>query len=203
MLRRNLLIGSVGSAFFQSGASGATCVWPPPNWQKGGFPSRRWVKIISVSTGERFSDLYADKGQYSIEALKRFSWTCRDHQANESKLMDPRLMDLLFVLHWKYCKDEIQIVSGYRSGTTTPQIERPILDEQHRQARALDIRLPGLDNEVVVKDLENYLYGGVSLFPALNFLHVDMGPLRKSSTEDLYQIPMIRTDVPSRVGRST
>jgi uncharacterized protein YcbK (DUF882 family) len=185
MLRRNLLVGSVGSAFFQSGAWGETCVWPPPNWEKGGFPSRRWVKIISVSTGEHFNDLYVHDGVYSIDAIKRFSWTVRDFSANESKLLDPRLMDLLFILHWKYCKDEIQVISGYRSGKTSLHSERPILDEQHRNARALDIRLPGMDSEQIVKDFEAFIFGGVSSFPALNFLHVDMGPLRKASTERL------------------
>src|SRR5258708_35090756 len=189
--RRTLLFGAAAAAVsaetpaMAAETGAANCVWPPPNWQKGGFPSRRWVKMLFVHTNERFADLYVDNGVYSMDAVKRFSWAVRDFRANESKLLDPRLMDLLFVLHWKYCKDEIQVISGYRSGANNLNSERPILDEQHRNARALDIRLPGVDSEQIVKDLDTYIYGGVSSFPALNFLHVDMGPLRKSSTERL------------------
>jgi len=123
--RRTLLFGAAAAAVsaetpaMAAETGAANCVWPPPNWQKGGFPSRRWVKILFVHTNERFADIYLDNGVYSMDAVKRFSWAVRDFRANEFHWIEPPLMDLLFILHWKYCKDEIRIFSGYRSPQTT------------------------------------------------------------------------------------
>ena len=74
------------------------------------FPQRRWVKIVFVPTGERFNEIYFADGAYILPALQKFSWTCRDFRANEWKWMNAWLMDLVFVLHWKYKKDEIRIL---------------------------------------------------------------------------------------------
>ena len=75
--------------------------------------------IVFVHTNETFKDIYVEDGVYSMDAVTRFSHVCRDFRANEDKLLDPRLMDLLFVLHWKYCKQQISIFSGYRSAPRT------------------------------------------------------------------------------------
>jgi uncharacterized protein YcbK (DUF882 family) len=48
------------------------------------------------------------------------------------------LMDLLFVLHWKYHKDEIKIFSGYRSPETNANIEGAALHSQHTLATDCD-----------------------------------------------------------------
>jgi uncharacterized protein YcbK (DUF882 family) len=183
--RRTLLFGAAAAAVsaetpaMAAETGAANCVWPPPNWQKGGFPSRRWVKILFVHTNERFADLYVDNGVYSMDAVKRFSWAVRDFRANESKLLDPRLMDLLFVLHWKYCKDEIRIFSGYRSGATNAHIEGAAKNSQHIQARALDIHLPNMDNDAVALDFRSFVFGGVGMYPGKQFTHMDMGNLRR------------------------
>jgi uncharacterized protein YcbK (DUF882 family) len=183
--RRTFLVGAAAAAAsaetpaMAAETGAANCVWPPPNWQKGGFPSRRWVKILFVHTNERFADLYVDNGVYSMDAVKRFSWTVRDFRANESKLLDPRLMDLLFVLHWKYCKDEIRIFSGYRSEATNAHIEGAAKNSQHIQARALDIHLPNMDNDAVAMDFRSFVFGGVGMYPGKQFTHMDMGNLRR------------------------
>src|ERR1700752_2456976 len=87
--RRTLLTGAalaLGSAFI------------PPAWADAGFPSRRWVKIVFVNTGERFNNLYFSDGAYIMPAVQQFSWTCRDYRVGEWKWIHPWLMDLVFVL---------------------------------------------------------------------------------------------------------
>jgi uncharacterized protein YcbK (DUF882 family) len=137
------------------------------------------VNILFVHTGERFKDRYFWDGAYSMDAVQRFSWTCRDFRANESKLIDPRLMDVLFVLHWRYCKDEIKILSGYRTAQTNAQLEGAALNSQHIQARALDIHLPSVDNDAVALDFRTIVYGGVGMYPGREFTHIDLGSLRR------------------------
>jgi uncharacterized protein YcbK (DUF882 family) len=182
--RRNLLLGAAavaiaGQARAASDINSPACTWPPPGWQKNGFPSRRWVNILFSHTNERFKNIYVEDGVYIKPAVEQFSWTCRDFRANESKLLDPRLMDLLFVLHWKYCKDEIRIFSGYRSEKTNSQIEGAAKNSQHIQARALDIHLPSVDNDAVALDFRNIVNGGVGMYPGRQFTHMDMGSLRR------------------------
>ena len=73
--RRALLFGaaaaavSAGTPAMAAETGAANCVWPPPNWQKNGFPSRRWVKILFVHTNERFNNFYTDEGKYIVPAV--------------------------------------------------------------------------------------------------------------------------------------
>ena len=167
--RRQLLTGSVGAAL--AGLA-------PPVWAQAGFPSQRWVNIVFTPTGERYADRYCWDGVYSMAAVRQFSWTCRDFRANEWKWIHPWLMDLVFVLHWKYNKNLISIFSGYRSPQINAQIEGAALNSQHTRAMALDIHIPDVDNEAVTRDLKTIVYGGTGLYPGRGFTHFDFGPLR-------------------------
>jgi uncharacterized protein YcbK (DUF882 family) len=183
--RRKLLLGSAAAAAalvapqVRADPGSSSCHWPPPAWAQNGFPSRRWVNIVFVHTGEHFKNIYVEDGTYIMPAVQQFSWTCRDYRANEWKFIDPRLMDLLFVLHWKYCKDEIKILSGYRTLQTNAQLEGAALNSQHLQAKALDIHLPDVDNDAVARDFRLIVDGGVGMYPGREFTHMDMGSLRR------------------------
>ena len=98
--------------------------------------------------------------------------------ASEWKWLHPMLMDLLFVLHWKYNKNEINIYSGYRTPETNANIEGAALHSQHTLAKALDIHLPDTDNAEVAKSFKTFIYGGVGMYPQKHFTHLDCGPLR-------------------------
>ena len=169
MDRRRLLFGTVAVA-------GALVV--PPALADTGFPSRRWVKIVFVHTGERFNNLYFSEGSYILPAVQQFSWTCRDFRAGEWKWIHPWLMDLVFVLHWRYNKDEIKILSGYRTPQTNALLEGAALNSQHMRAMALDIHIPDVDNEAVARDFKTFIYGGTGMYPGRGFTHFDFGPLR-------------------------
>src|SRR5215469_3293096 len=149
-----------------------------PAWADAGFPSHRWVKIVFVNTGERFNIFYYSDGAYIMPAVQQFSWTCRDYRAGEWKWIHPWLMDLVFVLHWRYNKDEIKILSGYRTPQTNAQLEGSALNSQHMRAMALDIHIPDVDNDAVAGDVKKFIYGGVGMYPGRGFVHCDFGPLR-------------------------
>jgi uncharacterized protein YcbK (DUF882 family) len=166
--RRQLLVGSAGAAL-------AALV--PPAWAQT-FPSERWVNIVFTATGERFADRYFWDGVYSMAAVRAFSWTCRDYRASQWKWIHPWLMDLVFVLHWKYNKNLISVFSGYRSPETNARIEGAALNSQHTRALALDIHIPDVDNTAVARDLKTIIYGGTGIYPGRGFTHFDFGPLR-------------------------
>jgi uncharacterized protein YcbK (DUF882 family) len=185
--RRKLLVGGVATAALtpispasaQNDGATSACVWPPPAWKNVGFPSHRWVNILFVHTSERFKDRYFWDGTYSMDAVKRFSWTVRDFRQNEFHWIDPRLMDLLFILHWRYCKDEIRIFSGYRTPQTNANLEGAAKNSQHMEGRALDIHLPNMDNDEVARSFEGILKGGVGMYPGKEFTHLDLGNMRR------------------------
>jgi uncharacterized protein YcbK (DUF882 family) len=167
--RRTLLFGT---------ATAAGALLLSPALADTGFPSHRWVKIVFVNTGERFNNIYFSDGTYIMPAVQQFSWTCRDYRAGQWKWIHPWLMDLVFVLHWRYNKDEIKILSGYRTPETNAQLEGAALNSQHMRAMALDIHIPDVDNEAVARDFKTFIYGGTGMYPGRGFTHFDFGPLR-------------------------
>jgi uncharacterized protein YcbK (DUF882 family) len=179
--RRQLLIGSAAAVTLRS----------PPVWALTGIPQLRAVKIVFVPTGEKYEGFYYRDGNYVMSEVQQFSWTCRDYRANQWKWLHPHLLDLVFLLHWKYHKDEIQILSGYRAPETNETLERNMLNEQHIQGKALDLRIPDINSEKVTREFGPYFTGGteggISAFPTLNFIHFDFGPLKPASTERLNQ----------------
>ena len=88
------------------------------------------------------------------------------------------LMDLLFILHWKYNRNKISIFSGYRTPETNLKIEGAALNSQHILGMALDVHLPDVDNTIVAKDFKEIFKGGVGMYPLKHFTHLDCGPLR-------------------------
>jgi uncharacterized protein YcbK (DUF882 family) len=167
--RRQLLFGS---------AAAAVALRPPPVWADTGFPQRRAVNIVFSHTQEKFNGFYYWDGKYILPAVQQFSWVCRDFRANQWKWLNPWLMDLLFVLHWKYDKPQIEIWSGYRTPETNAQLEGAALNSQHIQANALDIHIPDLDADSIAGSFKTFLGGGVGMYPGRGFTHMDFGPLR-------------------------
>lgn len=168
--RRRLLRGAASAA--------GVAALAPPSWAAG-LPGLRWVKIVFSHTGERYNGFYFGDGAYSVPAVKKFSWTCRDHRVNKMELLHPFLMDILFLLHWRYMKDEISIVSGYRASQTNAHLEGAALNSQHTRAMALDIHIPGVDHNQVARDVASFVDGGVGMYPGRGFVHYDFGPLRR------------------------
>jgi uncharacterized protein YcbK (DUF882 family) len=181
--RRNLLLGGIAATALQpipawADTDSTSGTWLPEKWRESGFPTRRWVNILFVNTGERFKDFYMEDGNYIVPAVKHFSWVCRDFRRNEWAWLEPHLMDLLFVLHWKYNINEIKILSGYRSPEPNANIEGAALHSQHTLAKALDVHLSGVDNVAVARDFKLLIAGGVGMYPQKHFTHLDWGPLR-------------------------
>jgi uncharacterized protein YcbK (DUF882 family) len=108
--RRQLLIGSAATSFG---------LWGPPSYAMTGVPKTRAVHIVFVPTGEKYEGFYYKDGNYITAEIQQFSWVCRDYRANQWKWLHPHLMDLIFLLHWKYHTDTIHVLNGYRTPETS------------------------------------------------------------------------------------
>jgi uncharacterized protein YcbK (DUF882 family) len=111
----------------------------------------------------------------------------RDHRTGDVHHYDPRLFDVLHELTASLGDSgaEINVICGYRSPwsneflrTRSPHtgVARHSL---HMQAEAIDIRLPGIATSVVREAALRLHAGGVGYYPSSNFVHVDVGRVRR------------------------
>ena len=96
----------------------------------------------------------------------------RDWRRDESREMDPELIDLIWTLREELgSKEPVKLISAYRSATTNNKLRRKgggqAKNSQHIQGKAADIQFP----DVPVKTLRNSAliqeWGGVGYYPDL------------------------------------
>lgn len=143
------------------------------------------LRLYHTHTGEHIDLVYRRAAAYIPEALAQLDRFLRDSRTGEVDHYDPRVFDLLSDLTAAVGRPaaEIQVICGYRTPgsneylrTHTTGVARNSL---HMQAEAIDIRLPG----VKTADLRNVALslgrGGVGYYPSSNFIHVDVGRVRR------------------------
>lgn len=143
------------------------------------------LRFFHTHTGERLDIVYRIGDQYVPEALDRLDHFLRDHRTGDVHHYDPRLFDLLNDLLASVGRAgaEINVICGYRSPwsneflrTHTPGVA---LHSLHMQAEAIDIRLPGLKTWAF-RDAALALHrGGVGYYAKSDFIHVDVGQVRR------------------------
>src|ERR1041385_6626563 len=143
------------------------------------------LRLFHTHTGERIDLVFRHNGAYIPAALDQLDRFLRDHRTNEIHHYDPRVFDLLSDLTAAVGRDgaEIQIICGYRTPhsneylrTHTTGVARNSL---HMQAEAIDIRLPGVRTSKL-RDLALALgRGGVGYYASSDFIHVDVGRVRR------------------------
>lgn len=144
----------------------------------------RTLSFYNLHTGESLRTVYWAPGEgYIPDSLEEISWILRDRRNDMIKLMDPDLMDLLYVLRLKLgTKKPLHVISGYRSPQTNAMLRRQgrgvAKNSFHIQGKAVDIRVPNLDLEQLHRAALSLKVGGVGYYPRSDFVHVDTGPVR-------------------------
>ncbi len=148
-------------------------------------PAEYRLRFYHTHTGERLDLIYKRGGAYIPEALARIDHFLRDHRTGDVHHYDPRLFDLLSDLERSvgHPNAEIDVICGYRTPwsneflrTHSSGVAKHSL---HMQAEAIDIRLPGLRTSLV-RDAAMALHrGGVGYYASSDFVHVDVGRVRR------------------------
>jgi uncharacterized protein YcbK (DUF882 family) len=144
------------------------------------------LKLAHSHTGEVIDVVYRIGDTYIPEALGQLNNFLRDSHNQEATAFDPRTFDLLHTVLAKLNKPDgvIDILSGYRSQETNDMLRasgttNAAEHSQHIVAKAIDLRVPGVQ-AVVLRDAAKSLEaGGVGYYPAGQFVHVDVGPVRE------------------------
>lgn len=143
------------------------------------------LQLYHLHTKERLDVVYRRGDAYLPGAADRLDHFLRDHRTGDVYLLNPALFDLLHDLTVTLGRDgaEIDIVCGYRSQGSNEFLRRTTFGvaqhSRHMSGEAIDIRIPGVPTSRL-RDAALALHrGGVGYYPQSQFVHVDVGPVRR------------------------
>lgn len=142
------------------------------------------IALRNQHTGESFSGAYRVGNKYMPEAFKQLNVVLRDFRMNEVYPIDPRLIDILYMVRAKTGRGNAtyEILSGYRSPKTNAMLRRVsggvARNSMHLTGQAIDFRLDGVNTRRLNETAKGLEAGGVGYYPRSNFVHVDTGRVR-------------------------
>ncbi|HYM07863.1 MAG TPA: DUF882 domain-containing protein [Terriglobales bacterium] len=160
--------------------------WPPfaGSASLNSQPEYR-LRLRHLHTNEQIDLVYRRGDDYIPEAMDRLDRFLRDHRTGTIYRLDPRLFDLLHDLSASLAhpESEIDIVCGYRSPWSNEFLRHTTYGvashSLHMQGEAIDIRIPGVATSKL-RDVALSLHrGGVGYYPKSEFVHVDVGRIRR------------------------
>src|SRR4051794_21235721 len=131
-------------------------LWPATAQRASASGETRTLSLFNIHTKETLTVTFKKDGRFDSDALKQLNAFMRDWRRNESREMDPELIDLIWTLHQQLgSKQPVQLICGYRSAATNASLRRKgggqAKFSQHILGKAADIVFP----DVAVKTLRN------------------------------------------------
>ncbi len=147
-------------------------------------PGRRAIAFHHTHTGESIDLVYWADGKYLPDATHRITRVLRDFRNNDMHPIDPKLLDTLAALRAKLRTNApYMVIGGYRSPETNEMLrattEGVAGNSLHMVGKAIDLRLPDRSLVTVKRAATAMKLGGVGYYPSSDFVHVDVGPVRK------------------------
>lgn len=171
--RRELLkhaLGLAGAALFGGAAHGAV--------------SSRTLSLLNLHTGEKLTATYFESGRYVPDALAAMNHLLRDFRTGDVHPISPDLLDLVTAVSARVeTKAAVQVISGYRSPRTNAMLrarsDGVATHSLHLNGQAMDLRIPGVALKHVRNAALDLGRGGVGFYPASDFVHLDVGRVRR------------------------
>ncbi len=147
------------------------------------IPVDKEIRLYNIHTGEHLNATYWAKDHYVLSELERINYFLRDFRTGEVRMMDVKLLDLLYAIQLiRDTNRPFQVISGYRSPKTNAMLRKSsegvAKNSFHLRARAIDINLPGTELKDLRKLATFLRRGGVGYYPSSGFMHIDTGPIR-------------------------
>jgi uncharacterized protein YcbK (DUF882 family) len=145
------------------------------------------LRFYNTHTNERLDIVYRRGDSYLPEALATLDRYLRDPLTGAVHHFEPRLFDLLYDLTASLndAGGEIDVICGYRTPETNEFLRTRsansgvAVHSLHMQAEAIDIRLPAVATSAVRDAALRLQRGGVGYYRQSNFVHVDVGTVRR------------------------
>jgi uncharacterized protein YcbK (DUF882 family) len=146
----------------------------------------RSIAFTNLHTGESLNATYWEAGGYVPDALAALNRLLRDHRTGEVHAIAPNLFDLIASLCAKLeTRATVQVISGYRSPVTNAALhahsEGVASHSLHMLGQATDLRIAGIDLGHLRDAAQSLQGGGVGFYPQSQFVHVDVGRVRRWS----------------------
>ena len=144
----------------------------------------RWLKLHNIHTQEKLEAVYFEKGEYVPDAVQALDKVLRDYRTGDVYSMHPELFDTLADLHQKTgSKSHFQVISGYRSPRTNAMLHersgQVAKRSLHMDGKAMDVYLEDVALDRMRAAALDLKRGGVGYYPVSNFVHLDVGPVRR------------------------
>ena len=141
------------------------------------------LRFFHPDTKEYLTTTYWMNGNYVNSSLSDIDYIMRDHHTGETRQIDTKLLDLLHKICLEIGTNEpFHILSGYRCQETNEFLRKQgwaVADQSlHEKGKAVDIRFPKSKISSLRRAAYRLKMGGVGYYPELNFVHVDVGPIR-------------------------
>ncbi|MBV8632588.1 MAG: DUF882 domain-containing protein [Silvibacterium sp.] len=143
------------------------------------------LHLYHLHTGESIDVVYRVGDHYIPEAVAQLDHFLRDHRTGDVKDYDVKEFDLLHDLMARLGRPDgvIDIVCGYRTPWSNNYLRvhghGVALHSQHMEAKAIDIRIPGVPTAEVRDTALAMQRGGVGYYAESDFVHVDVGRVRR------------------------
>lgn len=149
----------------------------------GNTGGERALSFFHTHTGDTLRVVYYRQGGYDNEAFEQLRVFLADWRNGEQHDLDPKLMDILWQLQQMTGSSETwEIISAYRSPETNELLRSRSSGvaekSQHLLGTAIDLRLRGLELDVLRDSAKSLKLGGVGYYAKSNFVHVDTGRVR-------------------------
>lgn len=171
--------------FLCAGALSLIAVAVGPARVRAAATGPRRVRMLNTHTGERIDTTYFEDGALVPGALAELDRFLRDFRTGDVRAIDPGVLDIAWSLSRAAHRPlgTIEIVSGYRSPETNAALRKRgsgvASHSLHLEGKALDVRLEGVPTGRLRGLALELRRGGVGFYPALDFVHVDTGPVRR------------------------
>jgi len=178
--RKHVIAGLVASVAFAAASSVRAAEEIAP---AHAVPYR--LRLYHLHTGERLDVVYRVGDEYLPARVSELDHFLRDHRTGDEKDYDLREFDLLHDLLAKLGRPnaEIDIVCGYRTPWSNNYLREHghgvAEHSQHMEAKAIDIRIPGVPTSEVRDAALSLERGGVGYYAQSDFVHVDVGRVRR------------------------
>jgi uncharacterized protein YcbK (DUF882 family) len=144
----------------------------------------RQLAVLNLHTGERLQASYWEAGSYLPDALAAFDRILRDHRTGQVHAIAPNLLDLAVALLQRLdVRETVQIISGYRSPQSNAALHAAssgvATRSLHMEGKALDVRIGGVPLARLRDAAWSLQGGGVGFYPGSDFVHVDIGRVRR------------------------
>ncbi|HEY8189510.1 MAG TPA: DUF882 domain-containing protein [Micavibrio sp.] len=140
------------------------------------------VAFRNAHTGDSFNGTYRVGNTYLPDAFERINHVLRDFRTGEEFPIDPRSIDILYMVQSRTNKSPLDVLSGYRSPKTNSMLRNASAgvakNSLHMVGQAIDIQLPGYSTRRVRDVAIDLRAGGVGYYPDSDFVHIDTGKVR-------------------------